>query len=79
MDTCRFNIIFSTFNIEFPIISGNRDDTKSNEQKDKNVQGISYMFYVQREKTVFYHKNPYFNVESVSDDQEFLMRTSLPF
>ena len=47
--------------------------------KDKNVQGISCMFCVQREKNVFYHKNPYFNVESVSDDQEFLMRTSLPF
>ena len=47
--------------------------------KDKNVQGTSCMFYVQREKAVFYHKNPYFNVESVSDDQEFLMRTSLPF
>lgn len=47
--------------------------------KDKNVQGISCVFCIQREKNVFYHKNPYFNVESVSDDQEFLMRTSLPF
>lgn len=27
----------------------------------------------------FYHKNPYFNVESVSDDETFLARTSLPF
>lgn len=37
------------------------------------------MFYEQQEKTVFYHANPYFNVESISDDNEFLTRTSMPF
>lgn len=47
--------------------------------KDKNVKGIPCMFYVQQEKTVFYRNNPYFSIDSVSDDNEFLMRTSLPF
>lgn len=37
------------------------------------------MFYIHQEDTVFYHANPYFNVESVSDDEQFLKRTSLPF
>lgn len=47
--------------------------------KDKTVTGGACMFYVHQENTVFYHKNPYFNVESVSDDETFLARTSLPF
>ena len=47
--------------------------------KDKTVIGGACMFYAHQENTVFYHKNPYFNVESVSDDETFLARTSLPF
>lgn len=47
--------------------------------KDKTVTGGACMFYVHKENTVFYHRNPYFNVESVSDDETFLVRTSLPF
>lgn len=47
--------------------------------KDKNVIGGACMFYAHQENTVFYHKNSYFDVESVSDDEEFLKRTSLPF
>ena len=47
--------------------------------KDKTVTGDACMIYVHQENTVFYHENPYFNVESVSDDETFLVRTSLPF
>lgn len=47
--------------------------------KDRTVIGGACMLYVHQENTVFYHKNPYFNVESVSDDETFLTRTSFPF
>ena len=48
-------------------------------RKDTTVKGGNCMFYEQQEKTSFYHSNPYFNVESVSDDEAFLARTSMPF
>ena len=48
-------------------------------RKDTEVIGGICMFCEQQEKTVFYHANPYFNVESVSDDDAFLTRTSMPF
>lgn len=48
-------------------------------KKDTTVTGGICMFYSHQESTVFYHANPYFDVESVSDDEEFLKRTSLPF
>lgn len=48
-------------------------------RKDVNVIGGICVYYIQQEKTVFYHQNPYFRVETVSDDNEFLVRTSLPF
>lgn len=47
--------------------------------KDTAVKGGICMFYQHQAKTVFYHANPYFDVESVSDDEAFLGRTSLPF
>jgi len=47
--------------------------------KDNAVKGSICKFYTHQEETVFYHANPYFNVESVSDDEQFLRRTSLPF
>ena len=47
--------------------------------KDTTIKGDICMFYIHQEDTVFYHENPYFNVESVSDDEQFLKRTSLPF
>lgn len=37
-------------------------------RKDTEIIGGICMFYEQQEKTVFYHANPYFNVESISDD-----------
>lgn len=48
-------------------------------RKDIDVKGRICMFHEQQEKTIFYHSNPYFNVESVSDDEAFLARTSMPF
>ena len=48
-------------------------------RKDTEIIGGICMFYEQQEKTVFYHANPYFNVESISDDNEFLTSTSMPF
>lgn len=47
--------------------------------KDNAIKGGICMFYAHQEETVFYHANPYFNVESVSDDEQFLRRASLPF
>lgn len=48
--------------------------------KDKDVKGIRCMIYTHQEKTIFYKKNPYFIVESISDeDEQFLIRTTLPF
>ncbi|MDZ5589544.1 hypothetical protein [Enterococcus cecorum] len=48
--------------------------------KDKTVIGEVCMAYLSQEKNkVFYHSNPYFDVESVSNDEEFLKRTMLPF
>lgn len=47
--------------------------------KDNTIKGNACRFYVYQEETVFYRWNPYFTVESVSDDEQFLKRTSLPF
>lgn len=47
--------------------------------KDKDAQVADCLFGLFEQKTIFYHANPYFNVESVSDDEEFLKRTTIPF
>ena len=47
--------------------------------KDKNAGVNQCMFDVKQGTTIFYHNNLFFNVDSVSDDKEFLMRTLLPF
>lgn len=47
--------------------------------KDTSTPGPICMFYEQEGPTTFYHFNPYFNVSSVSDDNDFLTRTSIPF
>ena len=47
--------------------------------KDKEITGGICMAFAHQEDTVFYHGNPYFNVESVSNDESFLKRVSLPF
>lgn len=47
--------------------------------KDKDAQVADCLFGLYQQKTMFYHQNPFFNVEAVSDDKEFLARTSFPF
>ena len=32
-----------------------------------------------KQKGMFYHKNPFFEIDTVSDDDDFIKRTSLPF
>ena len=47
--------------------------------KDKDVTGGLCIMYAQKENKVFYHLNPYFNVDTVSNDEDFVFRTSIPF
>ena len=47
--------------------------------KDVSTAGAACMYYEMQKPVVFYHWNPYFNVTVVSDDDEFLGRSSLPF
>ena len=47
--------------------------------KDSSVVGQACLFYEHQSKTVFYHNNPYFSTTTVSDDDEFLGRVTLPF
>lgn len=47
--------------------------------KDEGTSGAACMFYATQEKSIFYHSNPFFSVTTVSNDNEFLHRSSLPF
>lgn len=47
--------------------------------KDNNTVGAACLFYEMQDSATFYHKNLFFNVTAVSDDQSFLGRTALPF
>lgn len=47
--------------------------------KDESTSGIACMFYATQEKSIFYHSNPFFSVTTVSNDDELLKRSSLPF
>lgn len=47
--------------------------------KDKKVTGSVCICYEHREKPLFCRCNPHFIVETVSDDEDFIKRTSLPF
>lgn len=47
--------------------------------KDESTSGIACMFYATQEKSIFYHSNPFFSVTTVSNDDEFLNSSSLPF
>lgn len=45
-----------------------------------NSNGTLCLFFEQKGKeTKFYHANPFFNLTTVSDDDEFIKRTQLPF
>lgn len=50
--------------------------------KDKTAtSGLCILYMQHEENTVFYHANPYFDVETIlkSDDDDFKNRVSLPF
>ena len=47
--------------------------------KDEGTVGAVCLYYEMQKPTVFYHMNPFFNVTVISDDDEFLGRTSLLF
>lgn len=85
---CPFNTILVTGSINIDVLGRYKaEDVIGDDcllhyrkyRKDTEIIGGICMFYEQQEKTVFYHANPYFNVESISDDNEFLTRTSMPF
>lgn len=48
-------------------------------QKDVSTVGAACIYLEMQKPVVFYHMNPFFNVTAVSDDDEFLERSSLPF
>lgn len=47
--------------------------------KDKATSGVVCHYYAIQESKVYYHNNPFFEITVVSDDDEFLARSSLPF
>lgn len=47
--------------------------------KDKITAGAVCMFYEQQNGTTFYHHNPFFTVTTVSNDDNLIARSSLPF
>lgn len=47
--------------------------------KDTTTSGVACHYYEIQESKLFYHNNPFFTITTVSDDDEFLGRVSLPF
>lgn len=47
--------------------------------KDENVKGPACVFYEKQNKPKFYHWNPFFTVNVVSDDDDFINRSAMPF
>lgn len=47
--------------------------------KDGDTEGPICRFYEHRETTKFYHWNQFFNLTTVSDDDDFLKRVNCPF
>ncbi len=47
--------------------------------KDESTIGDACRYCEMQKEQIFYHRNPFFTVTSVSNDDEFLKRTSLPF
>ena len=49
-------------------------------KKDTMITGLICMLYeMQQTEKKFYHRNPHFEITSISDDDAFLNRVSLPF
>ena len=47
--------------------------------KDTSIYGAACMFSIMQTPISFYHKNRFFTITSVSDDDQFQARVSLPF
>ncbi len=47
--------------------------------KDEAIKGPACLFYESQKQTKYYHANPFFSVQTVTDDDDFLKRVSLPF
>ena len=47
--------------------------------KDTSTFGSACVFNIMQEPSVFYHYNRFFTITSISDDEEFLNRVSMPF
>ena len=49
------------------------------EIKDESIKGPACIYYEKQEKPKFYHWNPFFTVNVVSDDEDFINRSAMPF
>ena len=47
--------------------------------KDESIKGPACIYYEKQEKPKFYHWNPFFTVNVVSDDEDFINRSAMPF
>lgn len=47
--------------------------------KDTSIDGVACIFDIMQSPISFYHKNRFFTITSVSDDDQFQARVSLPF
>lgn len=85
---CPFNMLFVVGNSNLDILGRYIAEEEIGDDclltyrkyiKDNNVVGGVCRVYIHHGDKVFYHANPFFNVETVSDDELFLKRISLPF
>lgn len=47
--------------------------------KDTTTSGVACHYYATQKSKFYYHKNPFFKITSISDDEEFLRRICFPF
>ncbi len=47
--------------------------------KDESIKGPACIFYEKQDKPKYYHWNPFFTVDVVSDDDDFINRSAMPF
>ena len=49
------------------------------ELKDENTDEAVCLFYEQQKETQFYHNNPFFDIVTVSNDEDLIIRSNMPF
>lgn len=47
--------------------------------KDENTDEAVCLFYEQQKETQFYHNNPFFDIVTVSNDEDLIIRSNMPF